>query len=177
MQRPDALWESVPGRAGISHAQCHACHAYTNRDALRCPSCGQKTLFDCPSCQQQMEQARYGDLTLDVCRRCKGVWFDHHELSEIWKIEWKKALKQRRKLAGRSNDPADESLILLDALTFAPDLVFYGAHAAGHMAVSSVDALAHAPGAVGAAAEAVGEAAASVFETLAEIVAGIFSGF
>jgi Zn-finger nucleic acid-binding protein len=177
-KRPDVLWENVPRRTDVSRAQCHSCHAYTDRDALRCTACGQKTLFDCPSCQQQMRQARYGDLTLDVCKRCKGVWFDHHELSAIWKIEWNRALKKRRKRARRSSgDPDDGSLVLLDALSVAPDLTYYGGHAIGNIAVSSADALAHAPSALGGAAEAVGEAAASVFETLVEIVAGIFSGF
>lgn len=175
LQPPAALWANVPRRDDVSRAQCHSCHAFTERDALRCVACGQQTQFDCPACQQRMEQARYGDLTLDVCKRCRGVWFDHHELAAIWEIEWKKAMKHRRKLARRADGVTDGSLVLLDALMFAPDLMFYGAHAAGHLAVSSVDALSHAPGALGAAAEAVGEAASSVFETLVEIVAGIFS--
>jgi Zn-finger nucleic acid-binding protein len=177
VQPPDELWANVPRRDEVSRAQCHSCHAYTDRAALRCTACGAKTLFDCPACQQQMTQARYGDLTLDVCKRCKGVWFDHHELEAIWQIEWNRALKKRRKLERRSRSIADGPDLLLDALTFAPDLTFYGAHAAGHLVASSAEALAHAPGAAGAAAEALGEAAAGVFETLAEIVAGIFSGF
>ena len=124
-----------------------------------------------------MKQARYGDLTLDVCERCKGVWFDHHELSAIWQIEWQKALKKRRKLARRSSSDADGSLLVIDALTSSPDLLFYGAYVAGDAAVASADALTQAPGIVGAAAEAVADAAAHVFEALADIVDGIFSSF
>jgi len=174
-QSPDTLWVNVPRRADVTPAQCHACHAHIERNARRCPACGRKTRFDCPACQQPMQQARYGELSLDVCKRCKGVWFDHHELSAIWEIELNRALERRRKRSLLPRRADDGSMVLTEALLYTPDLIFYGAHAAGHMAAASVDALAHAPGALASAGEVVGEAAASVFETLLEIVAGIFS--
>ena len=64
--------------------------------------------------------------------------------------------------------------MLLDAMIFAPDLVFLGAHAAGTAAAAAVEGLAHAPEVVAAAGGVVAEAASSVFEVIVEIVAGIF---
>ena len=65
---------------------------------------------------------------------------------------------------------ADGSVVLLDALAYDPFLVFYGAHAAGHV----LSAGAHAAGSLPAIADAAGEAASSVFETIVDIIGGIF---
>lgn len=171
----ETLWERVPRRADVIPAQCHACHAHIERNAERCPACRRKTRFDCPACQRPMQQARYGELSLDICKRCKGVWFDHHELSAIWEIELNRALERRGKRSRFSRNAGDGSLVLAEALVYSPDLLFLGAHSAGHVAAASAEALAHAPGALASAGQVAGEAAASVFESLLEIVAGIFS--
>jgi len=114
-----------------------------------------------------MLQVRQDALTLDVCKRCKGVWFDHHELDEIWKLERNRFLAKRGggELARRKDDRGTD--VLFETLFWTPDLVFLGAHAAGHGVAAAAEA---APAAV----EAVGEAAGGVFETIVEIVAGVF---
>ena len=112
-----------------------------------------------------MLQVRQADLTLDVCKRCKGVWFDHHELEAIWEMERDRLLTRGR--GGKVARPTEVgSEVLFQTVFWAPDLVFVGAHAAGH----TVAAAAEASTALGA----VGDAAGSVFETILEIVAGIF---
>src|SRR2546422_6084690 len=35
----------------------------------------------CPRCERQMVRRPVGDVTLDVCPQCKGVWFDAGELA------------------------------------------------------------------------------------------------
>ena len=115
-----------------------------------------------------MLQVRQSELTLDVCKRCKGVWFDHHELEEIWKLERDRLVAERGKggaLARKGGKKGGD--VLFEALFWTPDLVFVGAHAAGHAVVAAVEA---APGAV----EAGGELAGKVFEAVVEIVVGIF---
>ena len=62
---------------------------------------------------------------------------------------------------------ADGSEVLLETLFWAPDLVFVGAHVAGHAAAAAIEA---AP----AVLETAGDAAASVFEAIVEIVSGLF---
>ena len=95
----------------------------------------------------------------------EGVWFDHHELEAIWEMERDRFLA--RGPGGKVARPTEVgSEVLFQTVFWAPDLVFVGAHAAGH----TVAAAAEASTALGA----VGDAAGSVFETILEIVAGIF---
>ena len=107
---------------------------------------------------------------VDVCRVCKGVWFEHHELSLIWNRELGSAIERRRQAA-----PYQASDLLIDAVLFTPDLAIYGAQAAGHAVLGSVELLGAAPEAIRSAAGAVGDAAASVFEIIVEIIGGILS--
>ena len=167
-ERPESLWSRIPVRDEPHRGQCHSCRAFLDRDAPKCDGCGAKTRLDCPACDTTMLQVRQDTLTLDVCKRCKGVWFDHHELEEIWKLERGRFLAKRGK-GGELEDRKRVSGtdVLFETLFWTPDLVFLGAHAAGHGAVAAAEA---AP----AALDAVGEAAGGVFETIVEIVAGIF---
>ena len=167
-ERPESLWSRIPVRDEPHRAQCHSCRAFLDRGAPKCDGCGAKTRLDCPACDTRMLQVRQNALTLDVCKRCKGVWFDHHELDEIWKLERNRFLTKRGKggkLARQEGDTGGD--LLFETLFWTPDLVFLGGHAALHGAAAAAEA---AP----AALEAVGDAAGSVFETIVEIVAGVF---
>ncbi|WP_419165992.1 zf-TFIIB domain-containing protein [Candidatus Palauibacter sp.] len=166
-ERPESLWARIPARDERHRAQCHACRAFVDRDAARCGACGAKARLNCPACDTTMLQLRQSDLTLDVCKRCKGVWFDHHELEAIWALERDRVVARRGKGGSPARGAETGSEILLETLFWAPELVFVGAHVAGHAVAAAAEA---AP----AVLEAAGEAAASVFETIVEIVAGIF---
>ena len=37
----------------------------------------------CPKCGQQLRQERYGEVEVDVCAGCKGLWLDANELDAI----------------------------------------------------------------------------------------------
>jgi len=39
--------------------------------------------MDCPECHQPMSSKRAGEVIIDECAQCKGIWFDHHELDEV----------------------------------------------------------------------------------------------
>jgi hypothetical protein len=108
-------------------------------------------------------------MRLDYCSSDKGVWFDHDELTNIWKMK-ADALVRRR--GSRDLDVPDG----LEVLLFDPFLLYYGVHAAAHAAGAAGHALASsgAVEAVGGIAEAAGEVASSLFETIAEIIGGIF---
>src|SRR5690606_32826749 len=103
---------------------------------------------------------------------CKGVWFDHDELTSIWKMEVDALVKRR---GSRAVDAAGD-VMLLDVLLYDPFVMYYGIHAAGHAAGAAADAMA-ASGSVeviGEVAGAAGEVASSLFETIVEIIGGIF---
>lgn len=37
----------------------------------------------CPSCREPMRPSTMGDVTLDYCLRCRGIWMDHGELLRV----------------------------------------------------------------------------------------------
>jgi Zn-finger nucleic acid-binding protein len=172
--RPEkALWAQVDRREA-PRPRCHSCHAHLDPDVDECPACGHRVQLLCPPCQHPMDRARYGELTLDVCARCKGVWFDHHELAAIWKLQLGDALTVRRSAPGESVELA--SYVLLDALMWHPGLLYYGAAGAAQAASAAVQGIANAPEIAVGAVEAVGEAAEGVFEVVMGVVAALFEG-
>ena len=43
--------------------------------------------MDCPKCHSEMEEVEAHSVTVERCRRCKGLWFDRtkHEYLRDWK--------------------------------------------------------------------------------------------
>jgi Zn-finger nucleic acid-binding protein len=166
-ERRESLWEKVERRDEVHQTRCHSCRAYYSRDDDECPVCGTDTRLDCPMCDRRMDQVSHDDLTLDVCKQCRGVWFDHHELDAIWSLERDRLVARYREQGKVPKVARDGSEVLLETLIWAPDLAIYGAYAAGRLASAAFES---APEIV----EAVSEAAGGVFETIVEIIAGIF---
>ncbi len=174
-EKPEALWASIPAKKGRHRAQCHTCRAFVDRDHAKCESCGAKTKLGCPTCTTTMTVVRHGSLTLDLCKQCKGIWFDHHELEEIWKLQRDNAVAKRGFLKKRGSDALEEGAeILGETLFWAPELVFLGAGLAGHAAAGAMNAASALADAAPDVLETVGEAAASVFEVIVEIIGSIF---
>lgn len=176
--RAQALWDRVGMRDDAFRMQCHDCHAPMDRNAVGCPACGWKNSIDCPVCQRSMEPQTHEGLRLDACRTCKGVWFDHVELAAIWSLAAaasQRALPHGTGLAAPSAAVEDASAVLFYSLAYSPDLVLYGARAAGYAVSASAEALASAPEAAAGLIGDAGEAAASVFEAILDIVSGLFS--
>jgi Zn-finger nucleic acid-binding protein len=180
------LWQQVEPRHFAFRMRCHDCHAPMERADEACPACGWTNLLDCPACQHPMRVEMHAGLRLDLCRGCKGIWFDHHELKAIWSASFDRALRKgplpHGTAAGAVADGA-ASHALFDVLFFGPDLAYHGARAAGHAAVAAADLLSQLPEAIAgtpeAAAsvfEAAGEASGSVFGVVVEIIGGIFEG-
>jgi Zn-finger nucleic acid-binding protein len=170
-REPNALFKAIPIRAEVSRAPCHGCQTIVSRDVDVCQVCGRAQRISCPKCQRTMRVTSFQGYAVDVCHACKGVWFDHHELSLIWNRELGTAIERHRHNVA-SYQPAD---LLIDAVLFTPDLAIYSAYAAGHAVIGSAEFLGAAPEVIGPAAGAVGDAAASVFEIIVEIIGGIFS--
>ena len=178
---PAALWAEISRRRANAPTPCHSCHAPFDRNLEACPACGWKNVIDCPVCDRPMKRERMGGIQLDVCRSCKGVWFDHHELEEVWKAQAGIALERRREGSRLANTADDAGDVLLASLWYAPDLAFYGAYGAAHAASGLVHAAGHVPDLVSAAPEAAvsmvgaaGEAAGGVFDVIVGILEGIF---
>lgn len=69
---------------------------------------------NCPRCRQVMERPVVGGVTLDVCRDCSGVWFDHGELTQLVTDYQKKGLRGDQTVIGeirrglKSGDMSDD---------------------------------------------------------------------
>jgi Zn-finger nucleic acid-binding protein len=178
---PAALWTEIARRKAKAVTPCHSCHAPLDRNLEACPACGWKNVLDCPACDQPMRREEMGGIHLDVCRSCKGVWFDHHELESIWNVQAGMALERRPDGTRLSRAGDDAGDVLLASLWFAPDLAFYGAaHAVSGLAQAAgsvPDIAAAAPEAAGELVGAAGEAAGGVFDVIAGILEGIFGLF
>jgi len=176
---PGELWSKIVRRTETHRMQCHSCHAMVSRSDPKCAACGWNVQLNCPVCERKMDIAAVDALRLDVCKRCKGVWFDHDELADVWKLEVNTMVQQRR---GALGDAGVGSLVLLDALTYDPFLTYYGLHAAGYAIGGAAEVLsrapevlAHAPEAIAGLADAAGDVASSVFETIVDIISGLFN--
>jgi Zn-finger nucleic acid-binding protein len=176
--RPQALWDRVRARDEAFRMQCHGCHAPMDRNAESCPACGWGNAIECPVCQRAMEPQVHEGLRLDACRTCKGVWFDHVELAAIWNLALgasERAARRGTSLSDPSTAADDGAVVLLHALAYSPDVVLYGARAAGYAVSASAEALANAPEAAVGIVGVAGDAAAGVFEAILDIVSGLFS--
>ncbi len=47
----------------------------------------------CPRCRNGMDRPHVGGIAVDVCRECRGIWFDHGELRKITEIHKTRGLK------------------------------------------------------------------------------------
>lgn len=194
LQDQTAQLRAVPApalRAAITREEeagfvCHDCHVPMARDAAACVWCKWKNVLECPECGKAMSRRTERGTTVDVCRGCRAVWLDHHELATIWAVAAAGAVAHYG-AAGQMNPALDAGAFLLDALWYAPDLVVHGAVAGARLGVHVVSAgaeaaaqvpglLASTPEAVAVAAEAAGEAAGGVFGFIAEIIGAIFGG-
>lgn len=167
-QPSHTFWARVSPRPPDARALCHSCHTPIDRNADMCSGCGVRIAIDCPVCEQPLEAQTYQSIRLDVCKSCRGVWFDHAELAAIWKLSLQTGIARRGNgLATVSDAPG---LLVVDALMFMPDVLFLGARAAGYALSGAAEAVASS-GVAGGVADAAG----SVFEATIEIIAGIFS--
>ena len=172
-QRGAALfWRAIAPRSDAFRMQCHSCQSFIDRNDTKCATCGWMNRLDCPLCQQPMQRGTHQGLTLDSCTSCKGVWFDHHELSSIWSLHLDRSLRRHDPPLHRM---ADGSGALLEVLAFNPWLAYGAADAAGQLLAGGASMLSHAPEGAAVVVEAAGEAASGVFETIVEIINGLFS--
>ncbi len=161
--------------------QCHSCHCFIGRNAIKCVKCGWQNIIECPICSKPMKATTISNLHLDYCQACKGVWFDNIELAEIWNGQLDiHAKKHFFKSKNKSSKSSDAASFFIDVLAYDPGLMIYGAEASvevGKAVVeTSANIISNSPEIAGAVFEGTGEVAGAVFETIAEIISGIFSG-
>lgn len=160
VRQPDALWAEIAPRAETPKPLCHGCQTPLDRDADRCGVCNRANTIACPVCDETMKRHSVNGLVLDVCERCQGVWFDHKELSAIWKLSFDAATARKSSRMGEAAAIGGD--VLMNAMFWTPGLVVDGAVGAAQLG--------------GAALEAAGGAAESVFEAILGFISSLFEG-
>lgn len=173
---PHGLPEHIPLNEDDFLMNCHQCHQPMKREENHCSFCHWKNRLDCPICEEEMSQIKHQGLTLDVCKTCKGVWFDNVELAHIWNEAYVPQSK--------SNHPVTYEHGFTDMLLAAGDIMVHNPFLAAEVieatpylvegVVEGVSALPEVAGSLFEGAADIGEAAGSIFEVIAEILGGIF---
>ena len=147
-------------------------------NAAKCDACGWRNEIYCPVCSEQMKQ--YTELDLDVCKQCKGVWFDNADLSRIWNGQLDKHAKKELARHRESDKSSDTVPLFLDVLAVDPIGTYIIAdvavEVAGTAAGAAGEVVGNAPAIAGAAVEGGADLAGSVFEGIAAIIGGVFDG-
>ena len=180
---PVAAVRATITRADDAGFLCHGCHGPMDRDAAYCPSCSWFNRLECPACGKGMRREAGRTVTVDVCRGCRGVWLDHHELATLWTVAAAGAVAASQRGGRLSAVDANAGDFLLDVLWYAPDLAFGAVQVSAHAVGAGVEAAAHVPGllastpeALAGAAEVAGNVAGAVFGFIAEAIGAVFEG-
>jgi Zn-finger nucleic acid-binding protein len=171
-------------RAGDAGFLCHSCHTPMDRDAASCSACKWSNALECPSCGKGLERTTAQGVSVDVCRRCEGVWLDHHELWSLWAAAAAVAAANHGGVLDGMSSIADASS-LLEVLFYAPDLVRGTVYVAGegvelvaNVAGAGLEAASNAGGVlsgIGDVLSVAGDAAGAVFGVIVDVFS-IFDG-
>jgi Zn-finger nucleic acid-binding protein len=150
---------------------CRRCQALFDRNLEACPVCKTKNQIDCPRCAAPLERREAPGLRIDLCRGCRGSWFDNVELAQIWNLRVDAAGKRGLPARSRTTDYFLLESVLLFGDPFLSPL-------GGAIGSSAGQALAGADlaGVAADAVESTGSLAGSVFETIAHVIGSLFEG-
>ena len=126
-----SLPEKLLGTPNLARDQvvCQSCGTCNPRSRKKCLACKAALEFLCPVCRKQMEEVPIGNVLIDRCKTCKGVWLDGGELQLLFD-EFKQKKQEelaRARYEGRDigGDLATWAAIeALDTLIWTPGLVY-----------------------------------------------------
>jgi len=149
---------------------CQSCGAHNDRSRSTCERCGAALEFLCPVCRVQMEEVPIGEVQIDRCQSCQGVWLDGGELTllfEEYKRKKQQELQHARNTGGEiAGDLATWAAIdALDLLIWRPDIAYRAGGAV-------TDAVTELPGAVVDGAGAVIEGIGNIPEMAGDLAEG-----
>lgn len=186
---PRAIATKVRISEAASRMQCHSCHASMARNLGKCTACGWKNVIDCPRCEKPLTPLQQDGLKIDVCKSCRGAWFDNSELAEIWNRSVSAAAA--RNGVAEPEERLFGGYFLLDSLMWHSVLHSHGSHMAGAADVTTAGAAGVADAAMGSGVadaalgggigeaaggmvEGVGDGAGAVVDNVGEVAGGLF---
>jgi Zn-finger nucleic acid-binding protein len=85
---PEVLSGLISMKKQLYAVPCSDCDQPMTRNAAECSRCGRENTIDCPGCGSPLERVRGEQFTVDVCRDCRGAWFDNIDLSAVWNLQF-----------------------------------------------------------------------------------------
>ena len=132
---------------------CQICGAHNMRSRSTCERCNSPLEFLCPVCHVQMEEVTIGEVSIDRCTSCQGVWLDGGELALLFD-EFKRQKQQEiERMRHEGRDVAGDmaawaALDALDLLIWRPDIAYRAGEAVADVISDVPGALADGAGAV-----------------------------
>ncbi len=138
--------------------ECSKCGFPMTRATAACGACGRENILDCPGCGSELERVQSENFTVDVCRACRGVWFDNLDLSQVWNLQ----IGNSNHSEGMNPSPSSE-----DGRTEDTVIAILRHSRGGENDGSEAD---------GRSVDGSGDHSGNVFDSIADIIGGIFSG-
>ena len=85
---PEALSGLISMKKQLYAVACPDCQHPMTRNAAKCTQCGRENTINCPTCSSRLERVQGEQFTVDVCRDCRGAWFDNIDLSAVWNLQF-----------------------------------------------------------------------------------------
>jgi Zn-finger nucleic acid-binding protein len=168
---PRSIATKVKISEAASRMQCHSCHASMARNLGKCTACGWKNVLDCPRCEKPLTPVQTDGLKIDVCKSCRGAWFDNSELAEIWNRSMSAAARRSEILEPEEREYAGG--FILETLFWSS--MFHG-HSPGAAVATDVAGMGTAgvaDAALGAGVGGIGEVAGGVTDGIGDAAGGI----
>ena len=162
---------------------CRDCNTLMDRNHQSCGSCGWQNQISCPVCDKALQRKQHGQLTLDVCHSCQGIWFDQAELVSLWNdssTNLSHPSKHTSDLPQQSNSGVVSETARQIAVEGGLNSIAYGAEVvvepglelmaktASTAAQGSVKVLANSPETAGSVVESLAEVTGSALEILTD---------
>ncbi len=149
---------------------CQSCGSHSNRSKSHCERCGAPLEFLCPACRIQMEEVAIGEVYIDRCQSCQGVWLDGGELALLFEEYQRKKQHELQRARNEGGEISGDlaTWAALDAL----DLLIWRPHIAYGAGEAVVDVVTGIPGALAEGAGTVIEGIGNIPEMTGDLAEG-----
>ena len=109
---PEILSSLISMKKQLYAVDCPSCGHSMTRNVAECPSCQRENTIDCPDCGLLLERVQGDEYTVDVCRDCRGVWFDNIDLSAVWNLHFEKSPRLSEEDTGSPDEIDTEDTVI-----------------------------------------------------------------
>jgi Zn-finger nucleic acid-binding protein len=171
---PEVLASRISLKKQLFAMPCPECGHPVTRNSGQCKACGHENTIACPRCHSELERVQSDVFTIDVCRACRGVWFDNIDLSAVWNLQFDETKGQKQDGSTSQSGSFDTVLAVLKHSREVKDKPAKGKGAKGKAGAKAEPAGAAV---VGSQEEgSAGGRSRNPFGMIADIIGAVFTG-